>query len=122
MHAAKYANPDVAAAFLKANGYHPGQCAISTGQLQHDRAVILEFVRRFHLAGFNLHIHAINDAAVRTAVDAIEAARAADGIATQHDALAHVQVVNPEDVKRIGRDHLYLPAPSPGQTSSRSTT
>ncbi len=108
MHAAKYANPDVAAAFLKANGYHPGQCAISTGQLQHDRAVILEFVRRFHLAGFNLHIHAINDAAVRTAVDAIEQARAADGIATQHDALAHVQVVNPEDVKRIGRDHLYL--------------
>ncbi len=108
MHAAKYANPDVAGAFLKANGYHPGQCAISTGQLQHDRAVILEFVRRFHLAGFNLHIHVINDAAVRTAVDAIEQARATDGIATQHDALAHVQVVNPEDVKRIGRDHLYL--------------
>ena len=108
MHAAKYANPDVAAAFLKQNGYHPGQCAISTGQLQHDRAVILEFVRRFHLAGFNLHIHAINDAAVRTAVDAIEQARAADGIATQHDAVAHLQVVNPEDVKRIGRDHLYL--------------
>ena len=52
-----------------------------------------EFVRRFHLAGFNLHIHAINDAAVRTAVDAIEAARAADGIATQHDAIAHVQEV-----------------------------
>jgi len=107
-HAAKYADPDVAAAFLKANGYHPGQCAISSGQLQHDRTVILEFVRRFHLAGFNLHIHVINDAAVRTAVDAIEQARAADGIATQHDALAHLQVVNPEDVKRIGRDHLYL--------------
>ena len=107
-HAAKYADPDAAAAFLKANGYHPGQCAISSGQLQHDRTVILEFVRRFHLAGFNLHIHVINDAAVRTAVDAIEQARAADGIATQHDALAHLQVVNPEDVKRIGRDHLYL--------------
>jgi predicted amidohydrolase YtcJ len=107
-HAAKYGKPAAVSAFVKANGYHPDQCAISTGQLQHDRAVILEFVRRFHLAGFNLHIHAINDAAVRAAVDAIEAARAADGIATEHDALAHVQVVNPDDVKRIGRDHLYL--------------
>jgi predicted amidohydrolase YtcJ len=107
-HAAKYGKPAAVSAFIKANGYHPDQCAISTGQLQHDRPVILEFVRRFHLAGFNLHIHAINDAAVRAAVDAIEAARAADGIATQHDALAHVQVVNPEDVRRIGRDHLYL--------------
>lgn len=107
-HAAQYGAASDAAGFIKANGYHPDQCAISTGQLQHDRAVILEFVRRFHLAGFNLHIHAINDAAVRAAVDAIEAARAADGIATQHDALAHLQVVNPDDVKRIGRDHLYL--------------
>jgi hypothetical protein len=107
-HAAKYGKPDVVSSFIKVNGYHPDQCAVSTGQLQHDRAVILEFVRRFHLAGFNLHIHAINDAAVRAAVDAIEAARAADGIATQHDALAHVQVVNPDDVRRIGRDHLYL--------------
>src|SRR3984957_3934206 len=107
-HAAKYGKPAAVSAFIKVNGYHPDQCAFSTGQLQHDRAVILEFVRRFHLAGFNLHIHAINDAAVRAAVDAIEAARAADGIATQHDAIAHLQVVNPDDVKRIGRDHLYL--------------
>jgi predicted amidohydrolase YtcJ len=107
-HAAKYGKPAAVGAFIKANGYHPDQCTVSTGQLQHDRAVILEFVRRFHLAGFNLHIHAINDAAVRAAVDAIEAARAADGIATQHDALAHVQVVNPDDVRRIGLNHLYL--------------
>jgi predicted amidohydrolase YtcJ len=107
-NAARYGSPAAAAAFIKANGYHPDQCAISSGQLQHDRTVILEFVRRFHLAGFNIHIHAIGDAGVRTAVDAIEAARAVDGIATQHDALAHVQLVNPDDVKRIGRDHLYL--------------
>ena len=25
-----------------------------------------------------------------------------------HDAIAHVQVVDPEDAVRIGRDHLYL--------------
>lgn len=105
---AKYGAAKDVAAFLKAQHYHPGQCAISTGQLQHEPAVIMEFVKRFHRAGFHLHIHTINDAAVRIAVDAIEAARASDGVASQHDALAHVQVVNPVDVKRIGRDHLYL--------------
>jgi predicted amidohydrolase YtcJ len=107
-HPDKFAAPAAVAAFTKAHGHHPDQCQISSGQLQHDPAVIMEFVKRFHLAGFPVHIHVISDAAVRTAVDAIEAARAADGIATQHDALAHIQLVNPAEVPRIGRDHLYL--------------
>ena len=45
---AKYAAPPDVAAFIETNGYHPDQCLISSGQLQHDRAVILEFVKRFH--------------------------------------------------------------------------
>ena len=97
-----------AAKFIRMNGFHPGQCLISDGQLQHDRDVELEYVKRMHLAGFNLHIHAIGDRAVRTALDAIEAARAADGVATTHDSLAHVQIAHPDDIKRIGRDHLYV--------------
>ena len=70
--------------------------------------MILEFVRRFHLAGFNVHIHAIGDRAVRTAIDAIEAARAADGVTTTRDGLAHVQLADPDDVRRLGRDKLYV--------------
>jgi predicted amidohydrolase YtcJ len=107
-HGAKYDDSALSAAFVRANGFHPAQCAISSGQLQHERAVEMEFVKQFHLAGFNVHIHAIGDAGVRTAIDAIEAARAADGVSTMHDALAHVQIVNPDDVPRMGRDHLYL--------------
>jgi len=107
-HGAKYHEGTAAAAFIEANGFHPDQCGLSSGQLQHERAVEMEFVKQFHLAGFNIHIHAIGDAGVRTAIDAIEAARAADGVSTQHDALAHVQIVNPADVPRMGRDHLYL--------------
>jgi predicted amidohydrolase YtcJ len=61
-----------------------------------------------HLAGFNMHIHAISDRSVRTAVDAIEAARQADGVSTTRDGLAHLQLVSPSDVSRIGRDHLYV--------------
>jgi predicted amidohydrolase YtcJ len=107
-HHEQYESAAAAAAFLKEHGYHPDQCRISTGQLQHERAVILEYVRRFHLAGFGVHIHAIGDLPIRTAVDAIEAARAADGVSSTHDALAHIQLVHPDDVARIGRDHLYL--------------
>jgi predicted amidohydrolase YtcJ len=103
----KYAAPAAIQAFIKAHGYHPAQCAISHGQLQHAREVILEYARRAHTAGFNLHIHAIGDTAVRTAIDAIEAARKADGVATTHDGLAHLQVVDPADVVRFGHDHLY---------------
>ncbi len=107
-HGAKYRKDAISTAFIKAHGFHPAQCAVSSGQLQHDRAVEMEFVKQFHLAGFNVHIHAIGDVGVRTGIDAIEAARAADGVSTQHDALAHVQIVNPDDVPRMGRDHLYL--------------
>ncbi len=107
-HPERYDSAAAATAFLKEHGYHPGQCQISLGQLQHSREVLLEYVRRFHLAGFDVHVHAIGDMPVRTAVDAIEAARAADGVTTTHDGIAHVQLVNPDDVARMGRDHLYL--------------
>ena len=106
--AAKYADPAMAAKFLEQHGYHPAQCAVSNGQLQHKREVILEFVRRFHLAGFNMHIHVIGDRALRTALDAIEAARKADGNNATHDSLAHIELSTPEDVARVGRDHLYV--------------
>ena len=107
-HAQQYESAEAVAAFMKANGYHPGQCAISSGKLQHDRQVILDYAKAAHLAGFTLHIHAIGDAAVRTAVDAIEGARAADGNDKTPDTIAHLQVVSPEDIARIGKDHLYL--------------
>lgn len=107
-HPAKFAAAADIDKFIKEHGHHPAQCAISDGELQHSRQIILEYVKRMHLAGFNLHIHAISDRSVRTAVDAIEAARQADGVTTTRDGLAHLQLVNPADVTRIGRDHLYL--------------
>ena len=107
-HPEAYVDAAAVAAFTAAHGHHPGQCARSSGKLQHDRQVILDYARAAHLAGFTLHIHAISDAAVRTAVDAIEGARAADGNSRLPDTLAHLQVVTPQDVARIGRDHLYL--------------
>jgi predicted amidohydrolase YtcJ len=105
---ARFAPDAMAAAFARDHGHPPAQCAISNGQLQHERDVIMEFAKQFHGAGFNLHIHVIGDRAVRTAVDAIEAARAADGVSTTRDGLAHIQLARPDDVARIGRDHLFI--------------
>jgi predicted amidohydrolase YtcJ len=105
-------------AFTVAHGYHPRQCLLSSGQLQDEREVIMEYARRAHLAGFNLHIHVIGDRALRTAVDAIEAARAADGISTTHDSLAHMQLARSEDLARVGRDHLYVAGTFSWATSS----
>jgi predicted amidohydrolase YtcJ len=104
----RYGDPAVVAEFRRAHGFHPGQCAIASGQLQHDREILLEFSRRFHLAGFSLHIHAIGDAAVHAAVDAIEGARDADGNRATRDGIAHLQLGDPADVARIGREHLYI--------------
>ena len=97
------------ASFTAAHGFHPGQCIVGSGRLQHPRPVIMEFVRRMHQAGLAVHIHAIGDAAVRTAVDALEQARVGDtGPARRPGTLAHLQIVHPAEVARIGRMKLFL--------------
>lgn len=51
--------------------------------------------------GFQVHLHAIGDRAVRNALDAIEAARDANGAGDNRHHIAHVQVVQPQDVPRF---------------------
>jgi predicted amidohydrolase YtcJ len=53
-------------------------------------------------AGLQAHLHAIGDAAVRSALDAIEAAQRANGPSGLRHHIAHVQVVHPADVARFG--------------------
>jgi predicted amidohydrolase YtcJ len=107
-HPDNYLSAQQVGDFIKVHGYHPAQCTISSGKLQYEREVILEYAKRMHAAGFSLHIHTIGDRAARTAIDAIEAARAADGNSATRDALAHLQLADPADVARIGRDHLFV--------------
>jgi len=105
---AHYASPRALADFMAAYGFHPAQCTVSQGQLQHDPAVIREFIRRFHEAGFALHIHVIGDGTLHTVLDDLEAARAADGVSSYPDGIAHMQLAAPADVARVGHDHLYV--------------
>ncbi|MFL5766837.1 MAG: amidohydrolase [Actinomycetota bacterium] len=60
--------------------------------------VITELERR----GFQTFTHAIGDRGIRTALDAIEAARRANGPADRRHQLVHVEIVQPEDLGRFG--------------------
>ena len=51
--------------------------------------------------GFQVHMHAIGDRAVRNALDAVAAARAANGMSDHRHHIAHVQIVQPDDVPRF---------------------
>jgi len=63
--------------------------------------VLNEAVTAIDALGFGVHIHAIGDRAVREALDAIAAARAANGPGRGRHHIAHIQVVHPDDVPRF---------------------
>ncbi len=61
------------------------------------------YVTQLDAQGFQVHLHAIGDRAVREALDAIAAARAANGMNDHRHHIAHLQVVHPDDVPRFAR-------------------
>ncbi len=104
----KFDDPAARAAFRAEHGFHPGQCTISFGVLADSQDFMMEYVKQLDAAGFTIHIHAIGDRAVRVAVDALEQVTPADGSNPLRHALAHLQLVHPDDQKRIGKLGLYL--------------
>jgi len=60
-----------------------------------------EYVTRLDAEHFQVHLHAIGDRAVRESLDAIAAARAANGVSGNRHHIAHLQVVHPDDVPRF---------------------
>jgi predicted amidohydrolase YtcJ len=68
-----------------------------------DPAELPRFVTALDREGFQVHFHALGDRAVRNALDAIEAARDANGGSGSRHHLAHLQVVHPEDIPRFAR-------------------
>jgi predicted amidohydrolase YtcJ len=52
-------------------------------------------------AGFQAHIHAIGDRAIRVSLDAIAAARAENGPRDRRPVLAHIQLFDPADIPRF---------------------
>jgi predicted amidohydrolase YtcJ len=63
--------------------------------------VLAAAVTRIDALGFQPHFHAIGDRAVRNALDAVAAARAANGPSDTRPHVAHIQVIHPDDIGRF---------------------
>ncbi|WP_112247091.1 amidohydrolase [Kribbella monticola] len=66
-----------------------------------DPVALRQHVTALDAAGFQVHVHAIGDRAVREALDAFEAARLANGATDLRHHIAHLQVVHPADIGRF---------------------
>jgi hypothetical protein len=73
----------------------------NTGIEYFDPETLREVVVRLDAEGFQVHVHVIGDRACHDALDAIEAARTANGPSDNRHHLAHIQLVQPGDVPRF---------------------
>ncbi len=78
-----------------------GVAGESRGVLNIAPDTLAAYATALDAAGFNIHIHAIGDAAVRTALDAVEAAQAANPERERHHHLAHIELIDPADIPRF---------------------
>jgi len=58
-------------------------------------------VTRLDAAGFQVHMHAIGDGAVHAGLDAVAAARRANGFRDNRDTLAHLALIGDSDIARF---------------------
>lgn len=66
-----------------------------------DPTDLARYVTAVDAVGLQVHFHAIGDRAVRECLDAVAAARRANGNATTTHHIAHVQIVHPDDIPRF---------------------
>ena len=58
---------------------------------------------RLDALGFQVHFHAIGDRSVRECLDAVDAARSANGPSANRHHISHIQVVHPNDIPRFSQ-------------------
>jgi predicted amidohydrolase YtcJ len=78
-----------------------GASTDNRGLLQIDPEGLSSWVPALDALGFQPHFHAIGDRAVRASLDAVEAARRANGPSDTRPHIAHIQVIHPNDIGRF---------------------
>jgi len=101
-NAVQFETKDAIAKFANQHGYMPSQCVPYSGILEHQDGYIGAFTQQMTDAGFNVHIHAIGDTAVRKTADAFEAAKESADAQGLSQSIVHMQVIHPDDQKRLG--------------------
>lgn len=80
-----------------------GSASLNTGLDFVEPGELAEIVVMIDGAGLQCHFHALGDRAVRSGLDAVEAARQANGWTNTRPHLAHLQIVHPSDIARFRR-------------------
>ena len=93
--------PTQTAAMLEPYADAKGKRGTSHGRLYIEEEAMKLFFRRAAAEGFNIHVHAIGDAAVRETLNAIAAARA--GGSKQLYSIAHLQLIDAADLPRFAQ-------------------
>lgn len=88
-------------AMLEPYGDGHGGTTDNRGLLQIDPEGLAAWVPALDALGFQPHFHAIGDRAVRASLDAVEAARRANGPSDTRPHIAHIQVIHPDDIPRF---------------------
>lgn len=83
--------------YLDCDGHETSNCGISFV----DPHALREYVVRLDAEGFQVHVHALGDRAVREALDAMQAAREHNPMGRARHHIAHLQVVHPDDLERF---------------------
>jgi len=73
----------------------------SRGELNFEPERLANFVTRLDREGFQVHIHAIGDRAIRVSLDAHAAAQKANGRRDSRHHIAHLELIEPEDIPRF---------------------
>src|SRR4029078_12333291 len=89
------------AAMLEPYTHEQGNATENRGMALVPPETLRDAVTALDAAGLQVHMHAIGDAAVRSALDAIEAARQANGASDLRHHIAHIQLIHPADLPRF---------------------
>jgi predicted amidohydrolase YtcJ len=72
-----------------------------TGIPMIDPGLLKKAVTQLDAKGFQVHFHAIGDGAIRQCLDAVQAAREANGNSGLRHHISHIQMINPVDLPRF---------------------
>lgn len=102
-----YVDPDSSDCAAPQTNIPAAHCVKSKGILEKEQAFIHNYTLALYAAGINVHSHAIGDRAVRVALDAFEAAQIASPDSQATVAIAHAQLVHPDDIERFAALNVF---------------